>query len=171
MDTTSNKCANALGNPAEMRYKSNIRSIERPFDTSQRSTSMSAMTIDLAPTEPRTQGGAPRSRIGTSADPRPVTRPGRGSARGRSPQARPGRSVPAPSIQTSPAAPVRGCVAERAVLAAGPTTWHLTDRGIAVVLVTVSMIVVAAMAVIGLTALRVTGDNYQGYGQSQSAQR
>ena len=131
---------------------------------------MSAMTIDLAPTEPRSQNGG-RSQNGRSAGTRPATRPGRGSARGRSPQARPGRAVPAPSIQTSPAAPVRGCVAERAVLAAGPTTWQLTDRGIAVVLVSVVMIVVAALAVIGLTAFRVTGDSYQGYGQSQSARR
>ena len=57
------------------------------------------------------------------------------------------------------------------MVTARPTRWQLTDRGIAVVLVTVLMIVVAARAVIGLTAFRVTGDSYQGYGQSQSAQR
>ena len=38
------------------------------------------------------------------------------------------------------------------------------------VLVSVLMIVVAAVAVIGLTAFRVTGDNYQGYGQSRQSQ-
>lgn len=129
---------------------------------------MSAMTIDLAPTEPRTQNGMS---VDTRSTTKPATRPGRGSARGRSPQARPGRAVPAPSIQTSPAVPVRGCVAERAVVTARPTRWQLTDRGIAVVLVTVLMIVVAALAVIGLTAFRVTGDSYQGYGQSQSVLR
>ncbi len=136
---------------------------------------MSAMTIDLAPTDPRSQNGE-RSRNGESSPSgrstgtRPATRPGRGSARGRAPQARPGRAVPAPSIQTSPAAEVRGCVAEHAVLAARPTTWQLTDRGIAVVLVSIVMIVVAAVAVIGLTAFRVTGDSYQGYGQSAQSQ-
>ena len=129
---------------------------------------MSAMTIDLAPTEPRTQNGMS---VDTRSATKPATRPGRGSARGRSPQARPGRAVPAPSFQTSPAVPVRGCAAERAVVTAGPTRWQLTDRGIAVVLVTVLMIVVAALAVIGLTAFRVTGDSYQGYGQSQSVLR
>ena len=129
---------------------------------------MSAMTIDLAPTEPRTQNGMSAD---TRSATKPATRPGRGSARGRSPQARPGRAVPAPSIQTAPVAPVRGCVAEHAAVAAVPTPWQLTDRGIAVVLVAVLMIVVAAMAVIGLTAFRVTGDSYQGYGQSQSVLR
>ena len=129
---------------------------------------MSAMTIDLAPTEPNSRNGEARSQNGRSTDSPPRTRPGRGSARGRSPQARPGHPVPPPSIQTSPAAPVRSCVTERFVPA---PTWQLTDRGIAVVLVGLAMIVVAAVAVIGLTAFRVTGDSYQGYGQSQSVLR
>jgi hypothetical protein len=171
MQTISNEDANALGNRPEMRYKSNIRSIERPFDTSLRSTTMSATTIDLAPTEPHGESGESRRQSARSTGTAPATRPGRGSARGRSPQARPGRTLPAPSIQTSSPAPVRACDAQRTVLAARPTPWRLTDRGIAVVLVTVLMIVVAAVAVIGLTAFRVTGDSYQGYGQSRSAQQ
>jgi hypothetical protein len=40
-------------------------------------------------------------------------------------------------------------------------TWRLTDRGIAVVLVIGLMIMVAALAVVGLTAARVTGEGYQ----------
>ena len=35
--------------------------------------------------------------------------------------------------------------------------WRLTDRGIAVVMVIAAMILTAAIAVIGLTAVRVTG--------------
>ena len=44
---------------------------------------MSAMTIDLAPTEPRTQNGMSAD---TRSATKPATRPGRGSARGRSPR-------------------------------------------------------------------------------------
>jgi hypothetical protein len=40
-------------------------------------------------------------------------------------------------------------------------TWQLTDRGVVVVVVTGLMIMVAALAVVGLTALRVTGDSYR----------
>ena len=132
---------------------------------------MSAMTIDLAPTGSPSQNGEPHSQNGRTAGARPATRPGRGSARARSPQARPGRALPAPSIQASPQSAVSGCVAGRTVLGSGPTSWQLTDRGIAVILVSVLMIVVAAVAVIGLTAFRVTGDSFQGYGQSQPLRR
>ena len=131
---------------------------------------MSAMTIDLARPGSRSAAGQARTLNGSTTGTRPATRPGRGSARTRSPQARPGRVMPAPSIQTAPATAVRGCVVDHAALPSG-TSWQLTDRGIAVVLVSILMIVIAAVAVIGLTALRVTGDSYQGYGQSQLAQR
>jgi hypothetical protein len=47
--------------------------------------------------------------------------------------------------------------------------WQLTERGIAVVLVTAAMLAVAAIAVLVPTALRVTGDNYQPLGTSQLA--
>jgi hypothetical protein len=40
-------------------------------------------------------------------------------------------------------------------------TWRLTDRGVAVVLVIGLMIMVAALTVVGLTAMSVTGDGYQ----------
>ena len=50
-------------------------------------------------------------------------------------------------------------------------SWRLTDRGIAVVLALAAMIVLAAVTVIGLTAWRVTGPEYQATGVSQLSQR
>jgi hypothetical protein len=44
--------------------------------------------------------------------------------------------------------------------ATAPSEWRLTDRGIAVVVVVAVMILTAALAVIGLTALRVTSADY-----------
>jgi hypothetical protein len=41
-----------------------------------------------------------------------------------------------------------------------PSSWRLTDRAIALVVVTGLVVVTAALAVVGLTALRVTGDRY-----------
>ena len=38
--------------------------------------------------------------------------------------------------------------------------WRLTDRGLAVVLVVAAALVVASIAVVGLTALRVTSESY-----------
>ena len=48
--------------------------------------------------------------------------------------------------------------------------WRLTDRGIAVVLVIAAMILTAAIAVIGLTAVRVTGPSGDSVHESQQAQ-
>nr|WP_294695114.1 hypothetical protein [uncultured Friedmanniella sp.] len=42
----------------------------------------------------------------------------------------------------------------------------MTERGIALVLVTGLLIVTAALTVVGLTALRVTGERYAGAGQT-----
>jgi hypothetical protein len=55
-------------------------------------------------------------------------------------------------------------------VATTPGHTRLTDRGIAVVLVAGVMIVVAAMTVVGLTALRVTSDDYQPRPSSQMSQ-
>ncbi|MDN5763075.1 MAG: hypothetical protein L0H41_12260 [Microlunatus sp.] len=46
---------------------------------------------------------------------------------------------------------------------AGTSTsgWRLTDRGLAVVLVTGLMIMMAALTVVGLTAVKVTGEGYR----------
>jgi hypothetical protein len=43
---------------------------------------------------------------------------------------------------------------------AAPAKCQLTDRGIAVVMVVAAIIMIAALAVIGLTAVRVTGAGY-----------
>jgi hypothetical protein len=49
--------------------------------------------------------------------------------------------------------------------------WRLTDRGIAVVMVIAAMILTAAIAVIGITAVRVTGPGGDtGLGESRQAQ-
>ncbi|HEY5783300.1 MAG TPA: hypothetical protein VIT65_00830 [Microlunatus sp.] len=40
-------------------------------------------------------------------------------------------------------------------------TWRLTDRGVAVLLVAGLMIMVAALTVVGLTAITVTGEGYR----------
>lgn len=61
-----------------------------------------------------------------------------------------------PRSCTPPAPPVT-----LAVAAADASTWRLTDRGVAVVLVVGLMMMVAALTVVGLTAMSVTGDGYQ----------
>ncbi|WP_375426410.1 hypothetical protein [uncultured Friedmanniella sp.] len=40
------------------------------------------------------------------------------------------------------------------------TSWRLTERAIALILVTGLVVVTAALAVVGLTAVRVTGERY-----------
>jgi hypothetical protein len=53
-----------------------------------------------------------------------------------------------------------------------PSEWRFTDRGIAVVMVVAVMILTAALAVIGLTAVRVTSADYgAGVHKSQVDQR
>jgi hypothetical protein len=51
-----------------------------------------------------------------------------------------------------------------------PSSWRLTDRGIALVLVTGLLIITAALAVVGLTAFRVTGERFSSVGHSLLAQ-
>jgi len=48
---------------------------------------------------------------------------------------------------------------------------RLTERGLAVILLTGLLLMVTAAAVIGLTAFRVTNTDYLPYGHSQVAQR
>src|SRR5829696_2342275 len=109
--------AAVLGKAAVVQYKSNVRSIEQPFDTSPGAT-MSTATITRV--TPKTRRLSPE-----------VRRPARpGSFRG--PSARPVRTVPAPDIATGRSADVRSCRVE-ATAARGE--WRLTDRGIALVLV------------------------------------
>jgi multisubunit Na+/H+ antiporter MnhC subunit len=53
-----------------------------------------------------------------------------------------------------------------------PIRWQLTDRGIAVVLLVVAMILTAAVIAIGVTAVRVTSADFDaGLHESRQAQR
>jgi hypothetical protein len=93
---------------------------------------------------------------------------------------RPAAPLPAPTLAPAASKPrqPRACAAilsetvQRARTAVpGRSSWRITDRGIAVVLVVLAMVAVAALAVVVPTALRVTGDNYQPIGSTQLAQR
>ncbi|MBA8795410.1 hypothetical protein FHX74_003046 [Friedmanniella endophytica] len=147
---------------------------------------MSTMTIDAGVAE-RTTGGTPTRR------PVRERRPGQGSGRTAAPTLRPGRSVPAPELRrVAPVGP-RGCDVPVRPQAARPQTVRpqterrrparpvavapvrsavrLTERGIAVVLVTGVMIAVAALTVVGATAARVTSDGYPSGAVSLSSNR
>jgi len=103
-----------------------------------------------------------RSVAATPAAPARTRRPGRGTA----PRSRPTRPASPPVVvgpaglgawSCSVSSPAVGPVVQ-------PAGWRLTDRGVALVLVTGLMILTAALAVVGLTALRVTGERYQDAG-------
>lgn len=122
-------------------------------------------TATLRPTITRSS-----RRSATPPAPRPVPgRTRRGPGRGTGPEARPARlttdrGAVRPATSRSQACRV-AAPAPQLRVAAGPS-WRLTDRGIALVLVTGVLIVTAALAVVGLTALRVTGDRYQAAGST-----
>lgn len=107
---------------------------------------------------------------------RPSRSPARPSRNGRgtAPRLRPA-ALPAPTIapagETTPARACRPAPIDRreppACAASPVSSWRLTERGIAVVLVLVAMVAVAALAVVVPTAVRVTGDNYRPAGASQ----
>jgi len=90
-------------------------------------------------------------------------RPGRGSGRAASPTLRPATFWPAPAGSRSPRTHGRSCAMPTSQLAATTSepTWQLTDRGVAVLLVAGLMIMVAALTVVGLTAITVTGEGYR----------
>lgn len=107
--------------------------------------------------------GAPAGTRVVAGPPTPVrvpARPGRRSGRGTGPQARPARPVTGGTRVLRPQACAVEAPAPRP--AAGGAGWRLTERGIALVLVTGLLIVTAALTVVGLTALRVTGERYAG---------
>ena len=81
------------------------------------------------------------------------TRAPRRRNQARGPAARPLRVAPAPSMGSNAAVGPRACLATPDRSA---PSWRLTDRGVAVILVVGLMLAVAALTVIGLTALRVT---------------
>ena len=96
-------------------------------------------------------------------------RPGWGTGRRVRPQARPARPLAAPRLTPTTAALPTACRVERPLSdPASPvqrSTWRLTERGIALVLATGLAIAAAALVVVGLTAMRVTGESFQSGGQ------
>ena len=88
------------------------------------------------------------------------------TGRGVRPQSRPPAAfnplVPRRGLQE-----VRACTAE----VPHPAPLRLTERGMAVILVAALMLLVSAVVVIGLTAVRVTGPNYVPYGQTSAVGR
>jgi hypothetical protein len=106
--------------------------------------------VSLSPS-PSSTSRPPRSGRAARAPPR------RGPGVG--PTARPRRlrfTAPAvPGAASGPRACAGAPVVER------PRSWHLTERGLAVVLVVAAALVAASIAVVGLTALRVTSEGYQ----------
>jgi hypothetical protein len=84
-------------------------------------------------------------------------------------------SIPRIAIPPVPVPQARdkaGPAAGRALPVTTPVRWRLTDRGIAVVLLFVVVILTAAVIAIGVTALRVTSADYDaGLHGSRLAQR
>ena len=104
---------------------------------------------------------------GAAAPSRTPVRPGRRTGRGTGPQARPARRASGgPLGQARTVRPQSCAVGAPAPAATAADAWRLTERGIALVLVTGLLIVTAALTVVGLTALRVTGERYADAGQS-----
>ena len=112
------------------------------------------------------QGAAPAGPRATrpAAPTRAPGRPGRRAGRGTGPQARPARPLSGGTRVLRPQGCTVDAPAPRAVTAG--SGWRLTERGIALVLVTGLLIVTAALTVVGLTALRVTGERYAAAGQT-----
>ncbi len=106
------------------------------------------------------QGGTP-SRLSAAIRPtapsRAPGRPRRRAGRGLGPQARPARTA---STGQAPLRRPASCTVPPAQLSATRTSWRLTERGIALVLVAGLLVVTAALTVVGLTAVRVTGERF-----------
>lgn len=125
-----------------------------------------------APVLPRSalKSGSPGGRRADRPITRPLRtgRPARGSGRAAGPILRPVEACPAPALTRRAVARARGCQLPEPDAELGPAAvagiaagWRLTERGVAVVLVVGLMIMVAALTVVGLTAIRVTGPSYQ----------
>ena len=125
---------------------------------------MSATAV-LAP-EQSGRTSAPETPCRTRRGAPPRTRPAGGPGR------RPGPSSPSVELpreggdRLPTGRPVRACSLERPATASAVhreavAQVRLTDRGIAVILTTGVMIVVAALTVLCLTALRVTGQSVE----------
>ena len=97
-------------------------------------------------------------RVGRPA-PAPTRTTPRRPGPGVGPTARPRRlRFSAPAVAGRPSG-ARACSVTVPVVDR-PRTWRLTERGLAVVLVVAAALVAASIAVVGLTALRVTGESY-----------
>lgn len=127
--------------------------------------------IDRPDGSPQTAQVARRA-AATSAAARPtgrrLRRPGDlgGSARAFAPTLRPPAACPAPGLDRRPVARAHSCVIPAPLASpqrdrTAAATWRLTERGIAVVLVVGLMIMIAALTVVGLTAIKVTSDGYR----------
>jgi len=154
---TSNTDSNVLALESPVRYTSNTRSIELVFDQTPdllRSTAMSVALAEPVLVRPTAAGAG---RPATVPVRKRSTRPGPGTG----PVAAPRRlrfvAQPATARACRPAAPGVGAVSSPRT---GPSTWRLTERGLTVVLVLAAALVAASVAVVGLTALRVTGESY-----------
>jgi len=121
-----------------------------------------------AASAPVSRGAATRSL--DRSDPRPVRRrrPARGSGRAAGPNLRPAAGCSSPVTGRAAVGRAQACslpapdVSRVSVTSmSSAATWRLTDRGVAVVLVLGLMIMVAALTVVGLTAVTVTSDGYQ----------
>jgi hypothetical protein len=135
---TSNICANVLGTSKQLRYKSNVRSIERQFDAFPRGVEMSAITVFV-----------PQAHHSVDL-----------------PWSHPTSARPRTMINMAPAT-----ADAKSSGSAAAADWRLTDRGIAVVFVIAAMILTAAIAVIGTTAVRVTSPGSDtGLHESRQAQ-
>jgi hypothetical protein len=90
-------------------------------------------------------------------------RPGRGSARAVRPVGRSATGVTAPKLR-QPHVQARSCRVDataRPLPAVAQAAWRLTNRGIAVIMITGAMLVAAALTVITATAVTVTAEDYR----------
>ena len=136
---------------------------------------MTQLLVDRITVDEPVGSAAARARVSPTThgrvDARPLPdrrlrprRPGRASGRSASPSLRPAAFGPAPSTAVRAGALARSCVMPQpqpAAPTASAPAWQLTDRGVAVLLVAGLMIMVAALTVVGLTAVTVTGEGYR----------
>ncbi|SDT35379.1 hypothetical protein [Microlunatus soli] len=143
---------------------------------------MSAATIEAV-----SSAHGDKDRATRTAAPIRVRRPrrSRGSGRGAAPVGRSTTGVAAPRLVPGRSVPVDGrqatataCRDERVAAAgvrsvrqAATASWRLTNRGIAVVMITGAMLMAAAVTVITATALTVTSPDYTPAGHSAVAGR
>jgi len=140
----------------------NVSTLEAPVDTTERTAGpRSSTTQRPRALRPATPSTAP-------------ARPGRRTGRGTGPAARPARRPGASPVVRTAIPAGRSCTVAAPTPApsrpTAPSTWRLTDRGIALVLVTGLLIATAALAVVGLTAVRVTSEHYHHGGGSALVQ-